>query len=179
MHVRVLTLSTRTPPRARATAGDTARSRAQPQGMRPNGRQQRSAPGCTAPHRLQQTSKVPAAPAPRRQQQNPWPVEKLRLEVGACRGSEAGDGHGEGLPRMHGRGARHTLLQRQLELAAAATAAKTTVAKKNGWCCRAARSPGGGVVEGEADFRSRRGWSGTVRAHREVGRLRGAVLSHL
>ena len=85
-----------TPPRARATASEAARSRAQPKGVRPNGRRERSAPVCAAPHGLQQTTKVLAASVYWRQQQKLVPVQKLRVEVGESRGSEAGDRHGDG-----------------------------------------------------------------------------------
>ena len=58
----------------------------------PNGRRERSAPACAAPHGLQQTSKVPVVLTQRQQQQKCWPAQKLRLEVVERRGSEAGEG---------------------------------------------------------------------------------------
>ena len=80
--------------------------------------------------------------------------------------------------RVRGQGARHTLLQRQLELTAAFSAAERPSSKKDGWCCRAARSRGDGLVEVEAEFRSPRSCTGAVRAASRVSRLGRAVLSH-
>ena len=78
----------------------------------PNGRRERCAPACAAPDGLQQAPKVLLAPA----QQNPWPAQKLRLEVAERRSSEAGDEKDMEMAgaRVQGRCARRTLVQRQL-----------------------------------------------------------------